>query len=102
MILGESQKKYLRGRGHRLKPLTVVGGAGLSESVLAEFESTLAHHELIKIRVRAADRAARDEIIQSLCANHAAILIQRVGNVALLYRANPKKKPEKRVRIPSS
>ena len=102
MTLSEAQKKYLRGRGHQLKPLIMIGDAGLSESVLSEFESTLAHHELIKVKVRAGDRSARDAIIEKLSAEHGATLVQRIGNVALLYRANPDKKPEKRLRIPSA
>jgi RNA-binding protein len=79
----------------------MVGDAGLTEALLAEFESTLAHHELIKVKVRAGDRAARDEMIKTLCTDHFATLIQRIGNVALLYRANHDKKREKRLRIPS-
>lgn len=101
MNLSESNKKYLRGLGHELKPLVMVGDAGLSKSLLAEFESTLDHHELIKVRVRVGDRKARDEIIEKLCSEGAAALIQRVGNVALLYRPNLKKKPGKRLRLPS-
>lgn len=101
MNLSESQKKYLRGRGHDLKPLIMIGDAGLSESLLAEYESTIAHHELIKVKVRAGDRESRDTIIETLCSSHDAELVQRIGNVALLYRANPEKKPEKRLRIPS-
>ena len=101
MKLSESQKKYLRGRGHDLKPLIMVGDAGLTESLLAEFESTLAHHELIKVKVRAGDRSARDQMIETLCTKYSASLIQRIGNVALLYRANHDKKSEKRLRIPS-
>lgn len=101
MDLSEHQKKHLRGLGHQLKPVIMVGDAGLSESVLAEYESTLDHHELIKVRVRAGDREARDAIIEKLCTDSSAILIQRIGNVALLFRPNLKKKPEKRIRIPS-
>lgn len=100
MNLNEHQKKYLRGLGHQLKPLVMIGEAGLSESVLAEFESTLSHHELIKVSVRVGDRTARDEIIQKLCADSSAQLIQRIGNIALVYRPNLKKKPEKRIRLP--
>ncbi len=102
MKLSEPQKKYLRGRGHQLKPLIMVGDAGLSESLLAEFESTLAHHELIKVKVRTGDRNARDAMIEKLCKDHFATLVQRIGNVALLYRANHDKKAEKRLRIPSA
>ena len=101
MNLSEHQKKYLRGLGHQLKPLIMVGDAGLSESVLAEYESTLSHHELIKVRIRVGDRDARDAIIDKLCTNSSAILVQRVGNVALLFRQNLKKKPEKRIKLPA-
>jgi len=102
MKLSESQKKFLRGLGHSLKPVIIVGDSGLSESLLAEYESTLSHHELIKIRVRVGDRAARDEIIQKLCSESSAGMIQRIGNVALLYRPNLNKKSEKRIRLPSN
>ncbi len=101
MELSEPQKKYLRGRSHDLKPLIIVGDAGLSESLLAEYESTLAHHELMKVKVRAADRESRDAMIAKLCSDHGATLVQRIGNVALLYRPNPEKKPENQLRIPS-
>ena len=101
MSLSEAQKKYLRGLGHRLKPMIMVGESGISEALLREYESTLEHHELIKVRVRVGDRELRDAMIEKLCADGGAALVQRIGNVALLYRANPHKKPEKRLRIPS-
>lgn len=102
MNLTEQQKKFLRGRGHQLKPTIMVGEAGLSESVLAEYESTLNHHELIKVRVRVGDREARDEIIRKLCDDSSAQLVQRVGNVALLFRQNLNKKSGKRIRVPAN
>jgi len=102
MNLNEHQKKFLRGLGHQLKPLIIVADSGLSESLLAEYESTLNHHELIKVRVRVGDRAARDEIINKLCTDSSAQLIQRVGNVALVFRQNLRKKPEKRIRVPQA
>ena len=92
MTLTEQQRKYLRGLGHDLKPVIMVGDAGLSSSLLDEFESTLSHHELIKVRVRAGDRKLRDSIIEELCKTSSATLVQRVGNMALLYRENPEKK----------
>ena len=100
MNLTERQKKYLRGLGHQRKPLIMVDDAGLSESLMAEFETTLTHHELIKVRVRVGDREGRDAIIRKLCDDASAELVQRIGNVALLYRPNLKKKPEKRIRLP--
>ncbi|MBT8079555.1 MAG: YhbY family RNA-binding protein [Gammaproteobacteria bacterium] len=97
MAITEQQKKYLRGLGHKIKPTVMIADNGLSESVLQEAESTLAHHELIKVSVRVGDRAARDELIASLCERSGASLIARIGNVALLFRANPEKP---RIRLP--
>lgn len=90
MTLTEPQKQYLRGLGHHLKPVVVVGDSGLSEGVVKEFDSTINHHELIKVRVRAGDRDSRDEIITKLCDSNTT-LVTRIGNVALIYRPNTDK-----------
>ncbi len=91
MRMTESQKKYLRGLGHQLKPVVTIADAGLSESLLKEFNSSIDHHELIKVRVRSGDRAARDATINELCGTTKAELVSRIGNVALIYRRNDEK-----------
>lgn len=91
MNLTEPQKKFLRGLGHQLKPVIMIGDAGLTEGVRNEFDSTIDHHELIKVRVRAGDRGARDEIISDLCSSTNSALVARIGNVALIYRRNEEK-----------
>jgi RNA-binding protein len=91
MELVESQKKFLRGLGHQLKPVIMIGDGGLSDSVLNEFTATIAHHELIKVRIRVGDRSARDAIIGELCEKGSASLVTRIGNVALLYKRNDEK-----------
>lgn len=96
--LTQGQKKYLRELGHKLKPVIQVGDAGVSEPLFREFESTIDHHELIKVKVRAADRAERDRMIDDLCRRSGATLVMRVGNTALLYRHNP---DEPRIHLPS-
>jgi len=99
MKLSEAQKKYLRGLGHHLKPVVMIAESGLSDSVMAEFEGAISHHELIKVSVRVGDRDARTAAIASLCAGDSTELVQRIGNMALLYRENPEKK--KRIRLPN-
>ena len=89
MALRESQKKYLRGMGHQLKPVITIGGAGITDSLRREFEATIAHHELIKVRVRTGDRESRDEAIRQLCEDSGAELVTRIGNVALVFLKNP-------------
>lgn len=89
MQLTERQRKHLRGLGHGLKPTVMIGEAGISDAVFAEFSSTILHHELIKVSVRVGDRKARDATIADLCDRSGAVLVQRVGNMALLYKENP-------------
>jgi RNA-binding protein len=91
MTLNETQKKYLRGLAHKLKPVVMVGQHGLKETIFEEVEIALDAHELIKIKVSVGDRLERDEIIQQICDRSGALLVQRVGNIAILFRRNPQK-----------
>ena len=86
MNLTESQRKHLRRLGHALKPVVMIGNAGLTDSVATEIDAALEHHELIKIRVRVGDRTARDQVMNGVAQRLHAALIQRIGNMALLYR----------------
>lgn len=92
MPLIEKHKRQLRTLGHTLKPVVIIGNAGLTESVLAETRLTLDHHELIKIKVNAADRVERHRIIDEICAQTRAELIQRIGHIALIYLKNREKR----------
>lgn len=85
--LTNNQKKFLRSRGHILKPIVTVGQHGLSESVLVELESTMAKHELLKIKIRADDRNDRQKMIDEVINITKAHLIQVIGSVVVIYHA---------------
>ena len=89
--LDERQKKFLRGLAHRKEPVARTGQAGLTDSLLHEISAQLLAHELIKLKVAAADRDARDALIVEVCAKTGATLVQRIGNIAILYKKHPKK-----------
>jgi len=91
MPLKESQRKSLRRRGHNLKPIVTVGAGGLTNAVLAELEGALNHHELIKIKIRIGNRECRNAVLQEILDRSEATIIQKIGNVALLYRATEAK-----------
>jgi len=97
MTLTEKQRKHLRKLAHSLKPVIIVGNAGASDALLAELDQTIEHHELIKVKVNAGDRDVRDDVVQELLAATDAVLVNRVGNIATLYR--PRKKNPK-VKLP--
>lgn len=89
MPITEAQKKYLRALGHKLKPVVLVGNAGLSEAVIAETNEALRAHELIKVKVRVGGRDERDAAVARLCERTGATLVQRIGNTAIVYRPDP-------------
>lgn len=86
MSLGEKTKRELRGRGHALKPVVSIGSAGLNAAVLREIDLSLEHHQLMKIRIAAADREQRKAAIGEICEHCNAELVQAIGHVALIYR----------------
>lgn len=88
----EHQKRWLKQQVHHLKPVVSLGQAGLTEPVLAEIELALDHHELIKVKIAAGDRDLRDEFVAAIVSRTQADLIDRIGNMAAFYRANPRKK----------
>jgi RNA-binding protein len=86
MELSERQRKYLRGLGHALNPVLLIGAGGLTPGVLAEARRALHDHELIKVKFRGAEREARDAGLAELASSTESILVQRIGHTALYYK----------------
>lgn len=89
MTLSPANKRQLRALGHRLKPVVTIGVAGFSAAVYRELDQALTHHELLKVRVNAGDRVARESLIRSMCEKTHSSLVQAIGHIALIYRPNP-------------
>jgi RNA-binding protein len=88
--MDSASKKKLRSQAHGLKPVIMIGQAGVTDGVLAETEIALDHHELIKVKIRA-ERDERNLMCEKICNATNASLIQMIGQIAVLYRHNPKK-----------
>ena len=86
MELTERQRKYLRGLGHALNPVLLVGQHGVTPAVIAEAQRALHDHELIKVRFRGADRDARDAGLTELATATGSVMLQRIGHTALYYK----------------
>jgi RNA-binding protein len=87
--LSERQRKFLRGRAHPLNPVVMIGQSGLTDAVAAETARALADHELIKVKVRGADRDSRDAMLERLAAQTGSQIVTRIGHVAVLYKRHP-------------
>ena len=107
-FLTSKQRVYLRGLGHHLEPVILVGREGLTEGLCLATSQALLQHEVIKIRLSetALEGAELDrhELAATLAERCRAALVQVVGKVALLYRHSPRKRApdEPRVQLPHS
>jgi len=87
--LTSAERRALRARAHALDPVVIVGGAGLTAGVAREIDRALAAHELVKIRVPAADRDERDTLLGRICDELAAAPVQHIGKILVVYRPLP-------------
>ena len=84
--LTAAQIRFLRGQAHDLKAILQVGGKGVTDSVVAELDGALEHHELVKLRIASDDRDQREAVIVDLAGRSGASVVQKIGKVAVLYR----------------
>jgi RNA-binding protein len=91
-VLTSAQNRFLRGQAHDLKAMLQVGGKGITDAVVAEVALALEHHELVKVKVAAADREARDAMMAELAERTGAALVQRIGHTLVLYRQSTEKR----------
>jgi RNA-binding protein len=91
MAVTDKQKRYLKGLAHSLKPVVMVGNSGLTDSVVAEIDNALAHHELIKVRISGQERAERKAMLEDIASRTGSELVQVIGNIGGFYR--PAKEP---------
>ncbi len=83
------ERSELRAEAHALKPVVIIGEAGLTPAVLKEVALSLDSHGLIKVRVFGDDREARVAIYASICEQLDCAPVQHIGKLLVIYR--PKK-----------
>ncbi len=98
-MLKGSQRKYLRGLAHDLKPLVQVGKEGVSANVLDAVDRALEAHELIKVQITA-ERDERKTMVVAIEGGSKCECAGQIGKMAILFRQ--KTDPEKRmISLPS-
>ena len=79
----------LRALAHPLRPVVMLGQNGLTEAIGGELDEALSRHELVKVKLAAEGKAARDAQAEELAEGSGALLVQRIGHIAVLYREHP-------------
>jgi RNA-binding protein len=87
--LTPTERRDLKARAHHLRPVVIIGDAGLTAEVAREIKSNLRSHELIKIRVLGEDRGSRSELISAICQETGAKPVQQIGKILVIYRPRP-------------
>ena len=84
--LTPAERGELRSQAHGLKPVVLIGDAGLTPAVMKEIDAGLNVHGLIKVRVFGDDREARVGMYEAICAELDAAPIQHIGKLLVVYR----------------
>jgi len=91
-MLNTKQNQHLRRLAHHLKPVVIIGNAGLTETVLEEIINAISFHELIKVKLNGTDKTARDGMVNNIITNTGAHHVQSIGHVAVFFKPSDKNK----------
>lgn len=94
MQLDNATIKRLKGIGHELKPIVMIGNKGVTPTIIEEIDRALSDHELIKVKLPAGTKQERDVVGSELAASTNSQLLHSIGRMALLLRQNPKANPK--------
>ncbi|MCZ6642210.1 MAG: ribosome assembly RNA-binding protein YhbY [Gammaproteobacteria bacterium] len=92
--LDAKHKRRMRRIAHHLDPVVSIGDHGMSEGLIGETERALIDHELIKVRINVRAREERKALGAQLAAACNATVVQRIGKIIVLFRANPEPDPK--------
>ena len=76
MSLNNKQIRFLRAQAHSMKPVVLIGGAGLTDNVINE--------------VNPEDRDKKSEMIDSIIRQTECLHVQTIGHIGIFYRQNKK------------
>ncbi|MEK6198100.1 MAG: ribosome assembly RNA-binding protein YhbY [Desulfobacterales bacterium] len=100
--LTSKQVRYLKGLGHHLKPLVMLGREGLNENVIIAANAVLTAHELLKVKVGNGCPIDRREAADITAEKTGSEIVQILGKTFLLFRANPDRNDELKIKLPKN
>lgn len=83
--LTSKQRKGLERLAQSLKPLVIVGQAGVTDALAAKVSQCLNDHELIKVKFNEF-KEEKKELALSLAQSTNSTLVRVIGNIATFYK----------------
>jgi len=80
------ERSNLRAAAHPLRPVVLIGDAGLTDAVLKEIELNLNAHGLIKVRAGTQEREDREAMLATICDTLSCATVHHLGKMLILYR----------------
>lgn len=89
--LSGKQARYLRGLGHSLRPIVMLGRQDITDSIRIALDEALTAHELVKVKLQEGCLLDRHEAAEQLANVTGSAVAQILGKTILLYRPSDKK-----------
>ena len=101
LYIAGKQGRHLRGLGHHLSPLVMIGKEGVTDNLTDALEAVLTAHELVKVKIQDGCPYAREEAAELLAKKTKSRIAQIIGKTFLLFRENKELKEDKKIKVPS-
>lgn len=99
-MLTSKQRAYLRGMANSYDTILIVGKGGIVDTVIKQTEDALKARELFKGKVLETCELSSREVADQLAEKVGADVVQVIGSKFILYKPNPDKKKDERIRLP--
>jgi RNA-binding protein len=96
------QRKYLKGLGHHLSAVILIGKEGITQRLIEAIIQELQNHELIKIKIGTNSDVAKQDAALALTQATGGELVQLIGKTIILYKENPEKPQHERISLPKN
>jgi RNA-binding protein len=102
LYLKGKQARFLRGLGHHLSPLAMIGKEGITDNLVGSINAILTAHELVKIKMQENSPVERVAAAESIAGQTGSRIAQIIGKTFLLYRENKKIKDDQKIILPKA
>ena len=94
-----SDRTYLRGLAHHLKPVVFVGEQGITDNLIQAANEALDTHELIKVKFNSY-KEQKKTLAQEIEDRTQSEMVGMIGHIAIFYRQQPDKEKRK-IQLPA-
>lgn len=84
--MNSKQRSKLRSLAHHLKPIVVIGKAGLTKGAILSIDKALDAHELIKVKF-SQNNESKKALVKSSGDALSAFIVGDIGHTIIMFRA---------------